>query len=118
MGKRPRVETVADLAQVFAVSVEDLKTRTITRSSVAGDDPTCVTGTQGVYAIQKTLVNDEIALLDLPGLRQQGHLSAEHDTAALYESLDHHLIALDATRRVSTVEEYPVKDLGPISELR
>jgi hypothetical protein len=100
------------------VAVRDLRTGASTHSTVAGDDPTCVGGTPGVYAMQKSLVNDQVAVFDLPGLRQQGHLPAEHDTIALYETLDHHLIALDATQRVSTVEEYPAQTLGPISDLR
>lgn len=102
------------------VGVRDLKTGTVTRSTVAGDDPTCLDdGNPGVYAIEKTLVNDQIARLDLPGLHRQGYLPAAHDTAALYESLDHRLIALDASRRVSTVEEYPAEtSLGQLSDLR
>ncbi len=102
------------------VAVRDLNTGTVTRSAEAGDDPTCTDdGDPGVYAIEKSLVNDQIARLDLPGLHRQGYLPAEPDTAALYESLDHRLIALDANHRVSTVEEYPATtSLGPLSDLK
>ena len=85
---------------------------------VVADDPTCIDGSPGIYAIEKSLVNDKIAILDVPGLQEQRNLSAEGDTAVLNESFDHRLLALDITGRVSTVEEYPPEQIGPLGQLR
>ncbi len=95
------------------VAVRDLRTGVTTRSTIAADDPTCVSGS-GVYAIEKSLVNDRIAVLDVPALQQRRIFAAADDTAALYESLDHRLLALDVTSRVATVEVYPPQQFDPI----
>jgi hypothetical protein len=100
------------------VAVRDLRTGVTTRSTVVADDPTCIDGSPGIYAIEKSLVNDKIAILDVPGLQEQRNLSAESDTAVLNQSFDHRLLALDITGRVSTVEEYPPESIGPLGQLR
>jgi hypothetical protein len=95
------------------VAVRDMRTGITTRSTIVADDPTCVSG-GGVYAIEKSLVNDRIAVLDVPGLQQERMLAANGDTAALYETLDHRLLALDVTDRTSTVEVYPPQTFGQL----
>jgi hypothetical protein len=110
--------TTPSTVSTGTVAVRDLRTGVTTRSTIVADDPTCISGAPGIYAIEKSLVNDKIAILDVPGLQEQSNLAAESDTAALNETLDHRLLALDITGRVSTVEEYPADTLGPVGQLR
>jgi hypothetical protein len=89
------------------IVVRELETGIVLRSSVVADNPTCLTGRDQVFAIEKSFAARTIAVLTLPGLLQATVVPASNDAAGLYESQDHHLIALNATSRLSNIETFP-----------
>jgi hypothetical protein len=89
------------------VVVREIETGIVVRSSVVADNPTCVAGQQEVFAISKSFAARTITVLTLPGLLQASLIPASNDASALYETADHHLLALNATSRSSNVEVFP-----------
>ncbi len=89
------------------IVVREIESGIVVRSSVVADNPTCVTGRQDVFAISKTFAARTIAVLTLPELLQGSLIPASNDATALYESADHHLLALNATSRSSNLEMFP-----------
>ena len=89
------------------IVVRELETGIVVRSNVVADNPTCLQGRNEVFAISKSFAARTIAVMTLPGLLQASLIPASNDAAALYESADHHLLALNATSRSSNVELFP-----------
>jgi hypothetical protein len=100
------------------IVVRELETGIVVRSTVVADNPTCLAGRDDVFAIQKSFASRTITVLTLPGLLQASLVPASNDAAGLYESIDHHLLALNATSRLSNIETFPddafdMKSSGP-----
>lgn len=89
------------------IVVRELETGIVVRSTVVADNPTCLVGREDVFAIQKSFAARTITVLTLPGLLQAALVPASNDAAGLYESNDHHLLALNATSRLSNIETFP-----------
>jgi hypothetical protein len=95
------------------IVMREIESGTTLHSSVVADDPTCLSGKPRIYAIQKSFAARTIAVLDIPNLTELGAVAASNDVAALYETLDHHMIALNATPRLSNVETFGDDSLEP-----
>lgn len=76
------------------------------RSSVVADAPTCVGGHQAVFALAHSFAAASVVALTMPNLLQQTQFPASSDAIQLYESGDHHLIALNATPRFSNIQTF------------
>jgi hypothetical protein len=88
------------------IVMREIESGTTLHSAVVADDPTCLSGKPRIYAIQKSFAARTIAVLDIPNLTELGVVAASNDAASLYESLDHHMIALNATPRLSNMETF------------
>lgn len=86
------------------VVMRDIETGAVVRSSVVADGAACLGARMRIYAISRGFMGHQIQALELPDLRE---LKATPTTAvALYESQDHHLLALNIARGLSTIEVY------------
>jgi hypothetical protein len=95
------------------IVMREIESGTTLHSSVVADSPTCPSGKARIYAVQKSFAARTIAVLDIPNLTELGVVAASNDLAALYETLDHHMIALNATPRLSNVETFGEDSLEP-----
>jgi hypothetical protein len=95
------------------IVVREIETTIIVRSSVVGEAPICLQNRQQVFAISHSFAAASIAMLSLPTLLQQGLIPASNDAVALYETEDHHLIALNGNSRLSNIEEFSDSVLTP-----
>jgi hypothetical protein len=89
------------------VVVREIESGIVVRSTVVADAPMCLAGKQQVFAISHAFAAASIVSLSLPTLLQLQLIPASNDAIALYESADHHLLALNATSRLSNVEVFP-----------
>ncbi|MEO6990832.1 MAG: hypothetical protein ABI202_04880 [Candidatus Baltobacteraceae bacterium] len=80
---------------------------TMTATSVARvSKPTCVDGNPTIYGIARGFVSRSIVELRIPTLEQRAEIGASNDLSALYAAPDNHLVALNATTRLSSVEKF------------
>ena len=85
----------------------------MTASSVARvSKPTCLDGTSTIYGISRGFASRSIVELRIPTLERTAEVGASNDLSALYASPDNHLVALNATSRLSSVEKYVDESLA------
>jgi hypothetical protein len=103
-----RIFLLYTLGQPSTVALRDLDSGAVVRSTVIADTPSCLESqSNDVFAISRSLVSRGIAVLSLPGLLQTTLVPASNDVVSLYETPDHHLLALNATQRTSNLETFP-----------
>jgi hypothetical protein len=85
------------------VVMRDVENRTVVRSSVVADAPTCMGGRMRVYAISRGFMGHHIKALQVPDLRELKETPA--GAVAVYESRDQ-LVSLNVARGLSTVETF------------
>lgn len=86
------------------VVMRDIESGAIVRSSVVADGPACIGARMRVYAVSRGFMGHQIQILQLPDLREVK--GTPTSAVALYESGDHHLVALNVTRGSSTIEAF------------
>jgi hypothetical protein len=95
------------------IVVREIDTGIVVRSTVVADSPICIQGRQQVFALSHSFAAASVVMLSLPTLLQQGLIPASNDAIALYETEDHHLVALNATSRLSNLEVFADDVLKP-----
>jgi hypothetical protein len=100
------------------VAMREIDSGRTLHSAVVADDATCLTGKPRVYAIQKSFAARSIAVLEIPDLAKLGAVPASNDASELYETLDHHVLALNATSRLSNLETFGDQAFEPTTLTR
>ena len=96
------------------VAMRDVASGQTVHSVVVAESPTCVDGNHRIVAISGNPTARAIVVLAFPGLIQAGAIPASINASAIYETLDHTLVALDATPRESNLETFSDDQLdGP-----
>jgi hypothetical protein len=88
------------------LTIRDVRSGGEARSTVAANGATCFADADRAYAIVGGDVSRSIAVMSVPALGEVSTLPASRDAIALYESDDHHLVALNSTQRVASIETF------------
>jgi len=94
-----------DGARGFVV-IRDVHTGGVAHSESVADGATCVRANNRAYAVVGGLLDRRISIMQLPTMVEIGSIPASRDALALYENDASRLVALNATRRVSTIETF------------
>ena len=76
------------------------------QSEVVADGEACSRDGSYAYAIAGDALGRNVLVMSLPQLGALRSIPASRDAIALYETDDHHLVALNSTRRVATIETF------------
>jgi hypothetical protein len=93
------------------LTIRDIRTGGEARSTVAANGATCFADGDRAdgdraYAIVGGDVGRSISVMSVPALGEVFTLPASRDAIALYESDDHHLVALNSTHRLASIETF------------
>lgn len=95
-----------------AVVVRDVDSGMTALSVEEVSRPTCVDGTPLIYGIARGFASRSIVELRIPTLERSAEVGATNDLSALYAMPDNHLVALNATSRLSSIEKYGDESLN------
>ena len=88
------------------LTVHNLESNGEARSPVTAGGETCSRDGSLAYAIAANALGRSVLVMRIPGLGPLSSIPASRDAIALYETDDHHLVALNSTRRVATIETF------------
>ena len=88
------------------LTIRNMSSRGEARSPVTAGGETCSRDGSVAYAIAASALGRSVLVMRFPGLGPVSSIPASRDAIALYETDDHHLVALNSTRRVATIETF------------